>query len=187
MVVVGLESDDARVMRLALARLVTNPHPMHLGSCHPMFRWALLTLIHDSQVPLNPARDVVISEMLPRMRPYCPCEPMDSEVGVSPNLPEGKPKLPESPSRCGKGMSSVLSVLSSSGSMYGAPGKRRRRCRRIPKELVAGGALGWNHSLVRASGWLFLARRSCGAACRGCWSPLFPARGGIDRAVLGVG
>lgn len=33
-----------------------------------------------SQVPMDPKRDVQMSEMLPRMRPYCPCETMDSEV-----------------------------------------------------------------------------------------------------------
>lgn len=33
------------------------------------------------QVPIDPKRDVLVSDMLPLMRPYCPCEPMDSEVG----------------------------------------------------------------------------------------------------------
>ncbi|CAM9163023.1 unnamed protein product [Ascophyllum nodosum] len=32
-----------------------------------------------AKVPMKPQRDVLLSEMLPRMRPYCPCERMDSE------------------------------------------------------------------------------------------------------------
>lgn len=34
------------------------------------------------QVAMDPERDVQMSEMLPSMRPYCPCETMDSEVGT---------------------------------------------------------------------------------------------------------
>lgn len=32
---------------------------------------------------MDSQRDVQMSEMLPRMRPYCPCETMDSEVCVA--------------------------------------------------------------------------------------------------------
>lgn len=36
-----------------------------------------------AEVPVHPTRDVLVSDMLPLMRPYCPCEPMDSEVSFS--------------------------------------------------------------------------------------------------------
>ncbi|CAN0503557.1 unnamed protein product, partial [Scytosiphon promiscuus] len=32
---------------------------------------------------MDPERDVQMSEMLPSMRPYCPCESMDSEVRLA--------------------------------------------------------------------------------------------------------
>lgn len=31
---------------------------------------------------MDPKRDVQMSEILPTMRPYCPCETMDSEVYI---------------------------------------------------------------------------------------------------------
>lgn len=40
--------------------------------------------VTGAEVPVNPTRDVLVSDMLPLMRPYCPCERMDSEVSFFP-------------------------------------------------------------------------------------------------------